>query len=421
MSKPLINITRGHALCFAAFLVLYQFLTYIANDMIMPGMIHVINSFNGPESAIATSLTAYVLGGASLQLFLGPISDCYGRRNVMLVGTVVFVLFTFLISYSHSITQFLWLRYFEGLGLCFTTVVGYAVLQEIFVEMEAVRLTSILGNVSSLAPLLGPLAGATYILYFPWQGMFMVIGGLALVALLGLWRYMPETIGVRKEDGTLIERIPLTPKVTGKNYLNLLTNKPFMLGALAIGLLSSPCIVWIALSPIIIVKEAHLTVIDYALWQLPIFAALMLGSGYLRYLTHHKKLKYLIALGSSIAALGLLLTWLLPTFINSHFIYLMPGLLLYSFGMGIAYAPLNRFVLFATPVSKGTAYAVISMINMSIQALAIEIGAPVYAHHNNSLLGVYYAIVGVIYLLSLACMFPLAQKVSAAEMGDTAA
>ena len=86
MPSLLINIPRKQAFVYALFLVLYEFLTYIANDMIMPGMIKVIASFDGPESAIATSLTAYVLGGASLQLLLGPLSDRYGRRPVMLFG-----------------------------------------------------------------------------------------------------------------------------------------------------------------------------------------------------------------------------------------------------------------------------------------------------------------------------------------------
>ncbi|AHE66658.1 arabinose efflux permease [Legionella oakridgensis ATCC 33761 = DSM 21215] len=90
MIQPLINITRRHAFVFAGFLVLYEFLTYIANDMIMPGMIYVVATFHGPESAVATSLTAYMIGGASLQLFLGPISDRYGRRPVMIFGASLF-------------------------------------------------------------------------------------------------------------------------------------------------------------------------------------------------------------------------------------------------------------------------------------------------------------------------------------------
>src|SRR5688572_20582783 len=103
MAQPLIAITRRHALTFAAFLVLYEFLTYIANDMIMPGMLQVVETFHGPQSAVASSLTAYVLGGASLQLFLGPISDSYGRRPVMLFGAMLFFGFTVMIACSNSL------------------------------------------------------------------------------------------------------------------------------------------------------------------------------------------------------------------------------------------------------------------------------------------------------------------------------
>ena len=136
MSKPLINITRGQAYAFACFLVLYEFLTYISNDMIMPGMIQVVHVFHAPESAISMSFTAYVLGGASLQLFLGPLSDCYGRRPVMLYGAFFFFICSFFIAVSNSIDQFMAARFFQGMGLCFICVVGYATLQEIFEEMR---------------------------------------------------------------------------------------------------------------------------------------------------------------------------------------------------------------------------------------------------------------------------------------------
>ena len=113
MIEPLIPITRKQALLFASFLVLYEFLAYIANDMIMPGMLSVIHTFHAPKSAVATSLTAYILGGASLQLLLGPISDRYGRRPVMLFGAVWFAISTLMIPWAQTITQFLIARFLE--------------------------------------------------------------------------------------------------------------------------------------------------------------------------------------------------------------------------------------------------------------------------------------------------------------------
>lgn len=251
MSKPLISISRKQALVFAFFLVFYEFLTYMANDMIMPGMIQVIKAFHAPEAFVASSLTVYLLGGASLQLILGPLSDAYGRRALMLIGAALFCCFTFLIACSYSIDSFLIARFFQGMGLCFIAVIGYATIQEIFDEMDAIRLIAIMANAAILAPLLGPLLGAIIIHYTSWRVIFILVGLSSLVALWGLWRYMPEPIGQTTKKGHVIARVPFAPSYIFKNYKSLITNKPFCFSALAIGLMGIPCVSWIALAPII--------------------------------------------------------------------------------------------------------------------------------------------------------------------------
>ncbi|CDZ78663.1 Chloramphenicol resistance pump Cmr [Legionella massiliensis] len=407
MDQPLINISRKHALLFACFLVFYEFLTYIANDMIMPGMIKVVESFNGPETAIATSLTAYVLGGASLQLFLGPISDRYGRRPVMLFGASLFLICTILIACSNSIGHFLIARFFQGMGLCFIGVIGYATLQEIFSEMDAVRLIALMANVSTTAPLLGPLLGAAFIHYFSWRLIFVLIGFFALITLWGLWRFMPEPVGQLKRDGERINPVSLAPKIIATNYLNLLKNIPFMLGSTALGLMVLPCLAWIALAPVILVTDAKLTVIQYALWQIPVFGATILGNWFLQHLSYRGSLRKILMIGSIIIGIGLLAGFILPLAISNYFVWLMPGLIIYFFGLGVAGAPLNRLILFSTPVGKGTASALMSMISMLIQALGIEGANYIYLSHNNLLFGLLCALIGLAYIVFLVGLFLL--------------
>lgn len=407
MAQPLINISRKQALIFACFLVLYEFLTYIANDMIMPGMIKVVESFHGPESAIATSLTAYILGGASLQLFLGPLSDRYGRRPVMLCGALLFFICTMAIACSNSIEQFLMARFFQGMGLCFIGVIGYATLQEIFAEMDAIRLIAIMANVSIIAPLLGPLLGASFIHYFSWRLIFIIIGFFALIALWGLWRYMPEPVGQTKHNGETIQRVSLSPAVIWKNYKQLLCNHPFTLSSIALGLLCLPCVAWIALAPVILINDAQLTLIEYGLWQIPIFAAAILGNIYLQRLSHQGSLTKILLLGSAISSIGLLLTLLLPLILGPYFVWLLPGIIIYFFGLAITGAPLNRLVLFSTSVAKGTTSALMSMISMCIQAGGIEIANLLYRSHNNFLFALFCAVIGFIYLILLAGVYAL--------------
>ena len=400
MSEPLINITKKHAFAFACFLVFYEFLTYMANDMIMPGMIDVVKTFHGPESAIASSLTAYILGGASLQLFLGPISDRFGRRPVMLFGTIFFFLCTIFIALSHSIDAFLWARYFQGMGLCFIGVIGYATLQEIFSEMDAIRLIAVMANVSILAPSLGPVLGAVFVHYFSWRMIFVFIGAGALIALWGLWQYMPEPVGQTKRDGEHITPISLAPSVIITNYKNLLINPSFLLGSIALGLIGLPCVAWIALAPIIMVTDGHLSLIQYGLWQIPVFGAAILGNICLHRMTHHFTLRKLIQLGSLIACLSLLFMFLLPI-ASRYFLFLMPGLMVYFFGLGITSAPLSRFILYSTSVGKGTASALMSMTGMCIQAAGIEVANRLYVSHNNRYFGLFCALVAAAYLMIL--------------------
>ncbi|MGM9453120.1 MFS transporter [Legionella bozemanae] len=419
MAEPLIPITKKQALIFACFFVMYEFLTYIANDMIMPGMIHVVRSFNAPESAVATSLSVYILGGASLQIFLGPISDSHGRRPMMLLGALLFFIFTLFIAYSNSMNQFLIARFFQGMGLCFIGVIGYATIQEIFEEMDAIRLISIMANVAILAPLLGPLIGAIVIHYTSWRYIFVTIALGALVALWGLWRYMPEPIGQTKRNGELTPKTKFSAHKVFQNYKDLFTNKKFCFGTLAAGTVGIPCIAWIALAPIILIVEARLTVIQYGLWQLPVFGATILGNWFLHKLTYKYKIEQIVFLGCFIMIIGAILTSLLPFLYGNAYYYLLPGTIIYFFALSVINAPLNRYCLFVTPVSKGTASALVSLGVMIVGALGTEIANLFYKQHNNLHFALYCNAIQFLFLIFIGLTFLPKNPVADESKADT--
>lgn len=410
MLKPLIPISRKQAFFFAFFLVLYEFLTYLANDMIMPGMLDVVHSFHSTESMVATSLTVYMLGGASLQIILGPVSDAFGRRPVMLCGAILFCLFTFLIAAAHSMEQFLLARFFQGMGLCFISVIGYTAIQELFEEMDAIRVIAIMANAAILAPLLGPLLGAIVIHYASWRIIFIVIAFLSFCVAWGLWIYMPEPIGQVTKKGVLIARTAFTPHAIIKNYSVLLKNKSFCFAVLAISLVGIPCITWIALAPIIFIAESRLSVIEYGLWQLPVFGATIIGNWFLHRLTYRYEMKKIISIGCVLLLLGTSLMAWLPYCYGNHYYYLLPGIMIYFFALSVVSAPLNRFCLYTTQVSKGTASAIISLSIMSIDALGIEIGNFIYQSHNHFYFGLYQAGSIAFFIIALYWAFKFNYK-----------
>ncbi|MFK0529431.1 multidrug transporter MdfA, partial [Escherichia coli] len=74
------------ALLFPLCLVLYEFSTYIGNDMIQPGMLAVVEQYQAGIDWVPTSMTAYLAGGMFLQWLLGPLSDRMGRGRGILAG-----------------------------------------------------------------------------------------------------------------------------------------------------------------------------------------------------------------------------------------------------------------------------------------------------------------------------------------------
>lgn len=405
--KPLINISYSHAVAFAAFLVLYEFMTYVSNDMIMPGMHQVIHEFKAPLAYIASSVTSFMLGGSSLQLLLGPMADSYGRRKSMLLGVFVFILATLALASTQSIQQFMVLRFFQGMGICFIGAVGYATLQDIFNDTDAVKLTAIMANLSIIAPLMGPLLGAMIIYHASWRWIFLIIGGLSLFSFWGLWKYMPEPLGQTNTDGVTIEAQPFKLKAILHNYQTLFQSKPFMTMLIMYGLMGIPCMIWIALSPVMIISSAKNSLIIYGLWQIPMFSAFIFANTLLQRLIEKLGLDTILKAGVFFVVLALGLSWIGIYTYGANFKSLVPFFVLYFFGYASASAPIYRKLFAMTGVSKGTTGALISLGTMLIQSAGIELGNHLFTGNN------YPQLVGMFFILSIGislCFYLFASK-----------
>ncbi|MCC7006615.1 MAG: MFS transporter [Ottowia sp.] len=365
-----------HLLLFPLALVLFEFSTYIGNDMILPGMLAVIHEFNAQVSSVPTAMTAYLLGGAALQWLLGPLSDRIGRRPVLLTGVLLFTLSCLLTLVVNTIEQFFILRVIQGFGLCFITAVGYAAIQETFDETTAVKVTALMANVALIAPLIGPLAGAIFITIAPWRATFIFIAAISLISFFGLYRFMPRHTPVATN-------LPFSWQSIASDYRAVLTHRRFALGTLAISFASLPTLMWIGQAPVILMVNAGLSPIALGLWQIPVFAALILGNIIVAKLVERYPVEHLVHVGTPLLLVGLLCAWVAMLIAPEQYIWLVIGMTICAAGLGIINAALTRLTLFATPVAKGTVSAVFSMITMLIYTIGVEIVAIGYTWGGN--------------------------------------
>jgi len=415
MQRTLIPLPPLQALGFCLAITLFEWLTYMASDMVMPAMLTVTRDLEAEAAHIPNAFNLYLIGGVCLQWLIGPLSDRFGRRPLLLCGCALFGVTCAAAVATPGIEVFNALRLLQGMGLGFVVAVSYPALQEVFCEADAVRLMALLGNVALLSPLLGPLLGSLLLEWLSWRELFLGLGLIATLTWLGLYACMPETIGVVRHDGGRQAPIPFSFRQISSRYLTLLRNHRFVGTCLALGLMSLPLIAWIGLAPLLLVQLLGLTTREYALWQIPVFSAVIVGNLILDRLLASRDLPQLIRLALWPFCLGLLT--LIATAVTSLSLAgLMTGLGLYAVGLGMSNAALYRLALFSSDDSKGLVSAAIGMISIAVMGVGGSLIAAIGGGTRLESFAIWAALGG---LLSLPLLYRFLPHVPADTASST--
>ncbi|BBL21837.1 hypothetical protein F939_00906 [Acinetobacter radioresistens DSM 6976 = NBRC 102413 = CIP 103788] len=356
-------------LMFPLALVLFEFSVYIGNDLVQPAMLAITRDFGVSSSWAPSSMSFYLLGGACVAWLLGPLSDRLGRKKVLLSGVLFFVVCCLLILLTQRIETFLALRFLQGIGLTVITAVGYAAIQETFEERDAIKVMALMANISLLAPLLGPILGAFLIDHVSWHWGFIGIALLAFLSWFGLKAKMPE----------YKQSIPKQPiSYILYDFKKVYQDKHFLGLTFALPMVSMPLMLWIALSPVMLVEELGLSSLQYGMAQFPVLGGLILGNIVLIKVIDKLALGKTVLIGLPIMLFGTFIL-LLGVIWPAYFLWsLIIGMTLISFGEGLSFSVLYRFALMSSQVSKGTVAAAVSMLLMFSFFIIIELVRMLY-------------------------------------------
>lgn len=360
-------------LMFPLALVLFEFSVYIGNDLVQPAMLAITKDFGVSSSWAPSSMSFYLLGGACVAWLLGPLSDRLGRKKVLLAGVLFFVLCCLLILLTKNIESFLALRFLQGIGLTVISAVGYAAIQETFEERDAIKVMALMANISLLAPLLGPVIGAFLIDHVSWHWGFIGIASLAFLSWFGLKAKMPENkVSIPKQPFSYIL----------DDFKQVYKNKRFLTMTLALPMVSMPLMLWIALSPVMLVEELGFSSMQYGLAQFPVLGGLIVGNVVLIKIIDKLALGRSVLMGLPIMLLGTVILLVGVIFPDYLIWCLIAGMTLISFGEGISFSVLYRFALMSSEVSKGTVAAAVSMLLMFSFFIIIELVRVMYEHYH---------------------------------------
>jgi len=324
---------------FPLLLVLYEMTTYLSNDMYLPAMPFLGQDFGVARHAIQYTLSAWFLGSASLQLFLGPLSDRYGRKPVLLIGGTCFVLANLLSALTHDFGVFLLARYFQGAAVCSVVVAGYAAIHEFFDHIKAIKILAFMNSFTILAPAFGPIVGATLLTVIGWRSIFWLLMVWALLTLIPLFFIMPETNSNRGSAN------PLNFKTTIKNYVKIFTNKSFMVNTLSFCLVFAGLIAWVAAGSFLVISDFHCSAIYYGIIQAAIFGSFVIATYFLRFFAEKLELRNIIVIGYFFVLVSSMAMFLITFVWPAELMLFVVTLMGYAFAVGLLFSTVQRMAV----------------------------------------------------------------------------
>ena len=199
-------------------LILLTAVSTLSLNMFTPSLANIAADFEASWAMVNIAIAGYLAVVALLQLFVGPLSDRYGRRPVLLVSLVVFVVASFGCLMATTIESFLVFRMFQTTVYA-GWVLSMAMVRDTSDQREAATLISLISMAMAIAPMMGPLIGGSLDLFFGWRANFALYLGLGafllLVCMIDLketnhsrsssisqqWRSYPELLGAGRYWG----------------------------------------------------------------------------------------------------------------------------------------------------------------------------------------------------------------------------
>ena len=130
-------------------------------------------------------LSSFILGMALGTFVMGPLSDSFGRKNIIYFGASVYIISSALCMFAPNLETIVVARVLQGIGAAAPRVVSQALIRDLYSGREMARISSFIMIIFSLVPAVAPLLGAGLISVFDWRAIFVTF--ILFVVMSTIW------------------------------------------------------------------------------------------------------------------------------------------------------------------------------------------------------------------------------------------
>lgn len=146
------------------------------------------------ENDIQKMILMYFLGFASTQLLFGLLADRYGRKFVLCLGIVIYILASLSLIFIEQFHWALWARFFQGAGLGAPRVINSAIVRDVSSGKEMAKTMSYATMVFMIIPILAPSIGQIILSFGHWRNIFVMYLIIGVGVIIWVIKALPETL-----------------------------------------------------------------------------------------------------------------------------------------------------------------------------------------------------------------------------------
>lgn len=322
-------------------------------DLYLPALPGMGEYFHTSASMVQLTLTTSMIGLGLGQLFIGPVSDKYGRIRPLMVSLAVYIASTLLIVFTRDIEGMIVLRAIQGLSSAGSVVLSRAIAADLYQGEELSRFFALLMSVNGIAPIVSPVFGALLLQFTNWRGIFVVLVLIGVVLMAFCLRLEETHPPHKRMTGSLLSIFTVLGKI--------LTNRTFMGFAGIQALIMGVLFAYIASSSFIFQTAYGVGKFTYGLCFGLNGAALVAGAALARKMRVQRALRY--GIGGFAAAAVLVTLFLIA---HAPLWLLETGLFLLLFCMGGVNPGLSALAMSTERQYAGSASAFLGFFGFTL-------------------------------------------------------
>ncbi|UHA75931.1 MDR family MFS transporter [Paenibacillus sp. 481] len=174
-------------------LLLSTFLAAIEVTVVSTAIPQIVSDLGGLH-LISWIYAAYLLTTAVSTPLFGKLSDLYGRKNIFIIGSVLFVIGSMLCGLAENMTQMVIYRAIQGIGAGAVLPVTFTIIGDIYNYEERAKVQGLVSSIWGIAGLVGPLAGGFFVDSLSWHWIFFINIPFGFISVWMIMAFFKEKV-----------------------------------------------------------------------------------------------------------------------------------------------------------------------------------------------------------------------------------